>query len=70
LASSSPVGRLIELKLTVVVCPSGSVTLPAYEVGSEPLPPGAKSPLLSAAATSVVPVLPKSVSLVSWPKLL
>jgi hypothetical protein len=29
LDSSSPVGRLIELKLTVVVRPSGSVTFPA-----------------------------------------
>jgi hypothetical protein len=70
LASSSPVGWLIELKLTVVVRPSGSVTLPAYEVESEPLSPGAKRPLLSAASIEVVPVSPNRVSLVNRPKLL
>jgi hypothetical protein len=65
LASSSPVEWLIQLKVTVVVRRSGSVTLRAYEVGSEPLPPGARSPLLSAASIEVVPVSPNRVSLVN-----
>ena len=40
MGSVSPVGWLIQLKVSVAIPPSGSVTVPWSVKGSEPLPPG------------------------------
>ena len=70
MGSTSPVGWLIQLKVSVVVRPSGSVTVACNVVGREPLPPGASRPWLCMDETEVLEVPSKSVSLVNWPKLL